>query len=636
MHEQPLGVHVLPYHNQRQGDDPMTKHGLSTIRRAIGALEASARDICASGILCYLESSGAGATMLRVCPVADNIVQSSNAHIVLLAKKILQDNIPTMGLDDLDVVLGLARNVDKRHLGAVYTPPYIRQYLVEQAMHMIGDEVVPTILDPSCGGGGFLVTGADLLCDRFEISPEQAWNNHLFGVDVSGDAIESALMMAELHTISRGGNPHSLCARLAVADVATTDPTAMLNSLSKPDGFDIVATNPPFVKIQNMPRTYRAELEKSFPKTATGNYSLSLMFLDRGLDLLKNEGVLAYVVQNNLPTSLAAKSVRQRLHSQHCIRRYIDFGGNQAFLGASAYTALLFAGKTGNHNFFEYGRIDDAVSRLALANLRLEPVEFNSINPSKWRLGYPDQIEIIKKIESTGTPLGRMATIRVGFATLKDSVFLVSEQTVSSMGFEKEVLRPAIKVSAIATQDDIVDNGSFVIYPYKETDLGFSVIDENEMIECFPNVYAWLTGHHHDLSQRDKGKSRVGTWYEWGRPQGRSAPGPKLLTKTFSKTPRFMIDETDSLFCNGYSISLTNRPIPHLLALQLILNSMVMEAYQKITAFEITGGYQCYQKNFIERFGVPEITDDFANTVLDMNKEEIDAYLWRGVYELGD
>ena len=130
-----------------------------------------------------------------------------------------------------------------------------------------------------------------------------------------------------------------------------------------------------------------------------------------------------------------------------------------------------------------------------------------------------------------------------------------------------------------------------------------------------------------DLAERGKGKKLPTNFYEWGRSQCMEATGPKLLTKTFSKGPQFILDNTDSLFCNGYSVKpkattdLFGSAID-IRVLQRILNSKVMNYYTRLTSFQIDGGYQCFQKNFIERFSIPVITSAENIEIMGLNGEE--------------
>ena len=109
------------------------------------------------------------------------------------------------------------------------------------------------------------------------------------------------------------------------------------------------------------------------------------------------------------------------------------------------------------------------------------------------------------------------------------------------------------------------------------------------------------------------------------------AVGPKLLTKTFNSEPSFFLDKGNALFSNGYGIwlessSLFSRSMT-IEALGAILNSKIMHYYAKLTSFQIEGNYQCYQKNFIKRFGIPQLSKDERNHLENAGSEEVDSFL---------
>jgi len=98
----------------------------------------------------------------------------------------------------------------------------------------------------------------------------------------------------------------------------------------------------------------------------------------------------------------------------------------------------------------------------------------------------------------------------------------------------------------------------------------------------------------------------------------------KLLTKTFNRGPCFYFDESDSLFSNGYALTPASETYD-LKFVRAVLNSSVFGYYAKLTSFEIEGEYQCYQKNFIERFCLPIIDRKEQATVL--KNKNIDEFL---------
>jgi len=59
---------------------------------------------------------------------------------------------------------------------------------------------------------------------------------------------------------------------------------------------------------------------------------------------------------------------------------------------------------------------------------------------------------------------------------------------------------------------------------------------------------------------------------------------------------------------------------------QRMLNSRVMKYYAALTSFSISGGYQCYQKNFIEHFGLPDLNPGEATWIEQARTAEIETF----------
>ena len=402
---------------------------------------------------------------------------------------------------------------------------------------------------------------------------------------------------------------------------------------------ELVTTNPPYVKLQNLDLEYRTQLSEKFNRYANGSFSLALLFLIAGHRLLRPQGCLAVITQNNLYTSFAGNGVRRYLQDKQCIQRIIDFGHYRVFKQANAYTCLVFLG-TEKKDRFEFGRIE----KVCINNLRnatFSEISFSDLRADKWRLAKGNHLKNLKIIESTGKPLGTIASIKVGFATLKDSVFLVHQKNSQYCNanplnqedhiVELDFTRPAVKIAALNGAEELERNDLRVIFPYQKIKGKYRLIPEEDIKLRFPHGYSYLHKYRDLLKSRDKGRKRYEGWYAWGRTQGMEAKGPKLLTKTFSRFPQFMLDQSDQLFCNGYSVSVKNDSLFQgkltVRVLDVLLNSRIMYYYAKLTSFQIEGDYQCYQKNFIERIGIVDMTEREMEKLVELPKVESDEYL---------
>jgi len=212
-----------------------------------------------------------------------------------------------------------------------------------------------------------------------------------------------------------------------------------------------------------------------------------------------------------------------------------------------------------------------------------------------------------------------------------DGICLATTPDGNIIQIEREITRPAVKVSELKSVADLAKNNRRIIFPYFKKNGVYKLIPEQDLRNNFPNAYLYLSASRELLETRDKGKKKYENWYAWARTQGMESPAPKLLTKTFSKFPQFFLDKSDQLFCNGYSVS-TKLPTlfePSLPIefLEKVLNSKVMYYYAKLTSFQIEGDYQCYQKNFIEKFGIPDLEPVAITDIIGMSQDEADKRL---------
>ena len=520
----------------------------------------------------------------------------------------------------------------KRREGIVYTPNYVIDYIIRRCNEMRNVTSTPNIIDPACGSGGFIVRAIPIISEWYDIHKEKVINEHIYGVDINSDAIEYAKLMIELFCAENSINAPSNFEFLLREDSLLTPKERLLTAFGiNDDAFDIVLTNPPYVKLQNLDQNYRQRLYEAYPEFTIGSFSLAMLFLVAGYRLLSSSGALGYITQNNIYTSLAGEKVREFLQQHRSIHTIVDFGHKKIFPTVSAYTCLIFLDKVPQERMRFRRCYEPDVELPALRSSDFHDIQIKLLSKKKWRLAAPHHLRNLQHLESNGTPLGNLANIRVGFATLRDRVFLIDGNS-RLLDIEPDITTPAIKVADFSSEEELRHNRARVIQPYQKIKNKWIPIEEKTFQQLYPNAYAHLKAHQAELSKRDKGRGNQRRFYEWGRSQCMEASGPKLLTKTFNRGPNFLLDETDSLFCNGYSVKPRAdyslfAPRIDIKILQKILNSWVMDYYTRLTSFQIEGGYQCFQKNFIERFCIPNMPHDCADNILNLNGIALQKYV---------
>lgn len=529
---------------------------------------------------------------------------------------------------------------DRKLNGAFFTPDYVIDFIINE----IKPKKTDANLDPSCGCGAFLIGLTDYYRKTFNKCIRNIIKENIFGSDILEYNIHRTKIILTIYALQYGELLEETDFNLYHQD------SLKANWKLK---FDNVVGNPPYVKFQDLSDENRSYLAKHWTTIEGGTYNLYFAFFELGYNLLKPTGQLGYITPNNYFTSLAGESLRRYFQNKKCVTRIVDFSHKKVF-DAQTYTAITFLNKQQNDSI-TYDRIKaDYSPEIFLANANGSPNMLENLNVKKWRLLKADEQKNINTIENIGTPIGKLFDICVGIATLKDDVYFIDgknekngyyikETLNGNFEIEKECVRPVYKISDFKSQEEAEQNTRKIIFPYSILKGVATPIQEKDFKLKFPKCYSYLLTEKERLINRDKGKVNFEPFYIWGRTQGLTKIGKKILNPTFSQKPRFLlVNEEESFFTNGYglffreqtSMGLFDEPINPITksensdVVQKILNSLVMDYYVTKTSVAIEGGYPCYQKNFIENFTIPELTQEEINLIRKFdNQDEVDEFL---------
>ena len=106
--------------------------------------------------------------------------------------------------------------------------------------------------------------------------------------------------------------------------------------------FDVIVGNPPYIDSQVMVKTmepYRNQLRQHY-KSATGNWDLFVVFLEKSLDLLSPNGVMSMIVKNQLIGANYAAQIRKIL-SANTVDLILDYSEVNVFKSASVYPVII-------------------------------------------------------------------------------------------------------------------------------------------------------------------------------------------------------------------------------------------------------------------------------------------------------
>lgn len=549
-----------------------------------------------------------------------DILCYAEPEVCEIITRVSNDNLSLKLLEN--IFEALVEDCEKRENGVVFTPCYIVEYILENTLKEQLDED-SIIIDPACGSGAFLVLAAEKLSQKLNKSLSETISHNIFGIDLSEDNVRRTKELLTLLVLSSGESADLLRFNIKAANSLKENWFELFGKKT----FHFIIGNPPYVNTHDMSKDTISLLKKNYRTTQKGTFNIFYAFIEQSMRFLSSNGTLGFIIPNNYLTITAAEDLRKYLVENKYLSKIIDFGENMIFAPVRTYNSLLFLKACGSENL-TYATIKKSSDvKSALNNTKFLCMAIDDLDSSGWKLLDENERANIKKIEQAGSPI--KPYIRVGIATLRDNVYLVDgfdqEKGMYYKLFEgtRYLIEPGItrsiyKVSNIKAESSLADAKQAIIFPYTEIEQyslvdtpnkNYQIIPEHIMSQRYPQCYQYLCRCRTILDGRDKGKGNAVAWYAYGRSQGLGNNSRKLLFPTFSLHPKFMLEESrQTLFCNGYAI--LESPQFDLEILQKILNSVVMDYYVSKTSYAIEGNYKCYQKKYIQRFSVPQFTDD--------------------------
>lgn len=520
--------------------------------------------------------------------------------------------------------------------GAIYTPGYIKKYIVDSVLSKIEklDYMSIKVGDIACGSGAFLYTVADIINQNTDKSFFDIFKDNIFGLDISDYAIDRTEILLSLLAISKGEDIEEFHFNLFVGNALKFNWYKKYPSFS---GFDAVVGNPPYVRTKHIDETTKL-LMKKWKVAQSGNSDLYIPFFEVGVKYLCDNGILGYITVNTFKRSVNARNLRKYFEDESLDLTMLDFGNHQVFEDKLTYTSIVFIQKSKSLSL-KYKKVSLDVIKQD-KTIEFSKILYSSLDAHKgWILGEKDVLKNIHIIENTGTALGERVKIRNGLATLSNSVFIfkaLNEDDVyyyflennQEYKIEKAICRDVIKPNRLKSEKQIKELTEKIIFPYSVDALKNLIVFEEEYFEKnYPEAYDYLGTHKTQLLARDKGKPKKYKWFEFGRSQSLRDYGKKLLFPYMADKPYYVYtNNIDLMFYAGYAIySESSRELK---LLKKILESNIFWYYIKNTSKPYSSNYYAFSKNYVKDFGVCELSKEEEDKLLKMtDKNKINDFL---------
>lgn len=531
----------------------------------------------------------------------------------------------------------LVSDDDKKVNGVVYTPFEIKRYMITEMNIHINDEIVK-ICDPSCGCGSFLVSIADHLHCKHNLSFQDIFERYIYGVDILEHNIIKAKVLLTILALEYGEN-YNDAFNLIVGNSLEIEWSNAFPDVFNNGGFNYVVGNPPYVSLKNMSEEVKQSLKK-WETAKYGNTDLYIVFYELALKLIKYNGIIGYITINSFFTSLNAKGLRKLIKDSNVSFTIYNFADKQLFSNVQSYTCISIIKKWDKSSIITKFDSEIASDGVISADKRKKVcIDLRKYSNDTWLLISKCSASNIKKIQSFKRKLSDF-TIKNGIATLKNDVYIFTPTTQDNIYFyfskngkeyrvEKSICRSIIKPNILKAGDDIATKLEQAIFPYKKNNTDeLTCYAEDEFKIKFPYAYLYLSDHKAVLSNRDKGKKIYEEWFAYGRRQGLQTAGIKVLIPYIAATPFGVISsDNDLLYYCGYAIYVKSDR--EAIFVKKILESSVFNYYIHKTSKPYSSGYYSLAKAYIKDFSIPDFSQEEYEKIILSSQEETDSILIR-------
>lgn len=204
-------------------------------------------------------------------------------------------------------------------------------------------------------------------------------------------------------------------------------------------GFDLIIGNPPWVRAESLPPRLRQALSRRYRCWRSGGHAfshqpdLSLAFVERGVELLRHGGTLAFLLPAKLATAGYGRALRSDLAERCVLHVMADLQEDPAAgFDATTYPAALILSR----------QLPEPTQQVRLGLDPLAPAVAQAgwTGGRPWRLAAPALSETLCALADRHPRLGAQFSPRLGVKTGANALFLEPPADI-----EPVLIRPALR-----------------------------------------------------------------------------------------------------------------------------------------------------------------------------------------------
>jgi len=492
--------------------------------------------------------------------------------------------------------------------GEVFTRRWVVELILDLAGFTVDRDLATMIaVEPSCGAGAFLVPMAERLVEscRRHGRPLTEAQTALRAFDLLPGNAELA-QKAVVKVLLDAGSAYAQAAEIAQAWVRCGD---FLLTDHDGDGVDFVVGNPPYVRLEDVPVARSAAYRRACP-TMRGRSDLFVGFIETGLRLLREGGVLSFIVADRWMHNQYGQRLRELVARQFAVEAIISMHDVDAFEEpVSAYPAVTVIRRAAQSTAViantngSFGKTDARALRRWVRS-RSQQLSTDSFSAAKfrgwfgsdssWPSGDPLNLALVADLEqrfplledhTTGTRVG------IGVASGADDVYLTNDP---------ELVEPDRLLPLLTTRDTasgaVAWTGTYLVNPWQD----------GRLVELgdHPRLQAYLKSRAGRVRARHVARKNPQRWY---RTIDRVEPGllerPKLVIPDLKAYLQPVFDAGTAYPHHGlYFITSDGWDLEVLGGLLL---SDIAELFVATYCVKMRGGCYRFQAQYLRRIRVP-------------------------------
>jgi len=525
---------------------------------------------------------------------------------------------PIFTVEPHETAVGVRSRSHQKTNGVHYTPSELAAFVARRALAQLprSDFVV---LDPACGDGELLLATAN------EAEAIGLPAPSLVGIDNDADAIAVAR--------ERLADAPASAVVLRAGDFLAM---GLNDTAELPSAYDLVISNPPYVRTQILGAARAQALGRQFG--LTGRVDLYHAFVAAMTARMESGGVLGLLCSNRFLTTRGGQSLRSLLLRNYDIAELWDLGDTKLFDAAVLPAVVVARRGAPSSDDGSFVRVyedridaDEAVEfdsllaalegevegRVSVANQKFAVERGRLLNATRdqpWRLASPSTSRWLATVERrTAGNLGDLGPIRVGIKTTADSVFIRAswDDLPEAIKPEDELVYPLMthRVAGRWRAEGAEESARSVLYPHVVAEGRRRAVD----LSLYPRAAAYLEQHRERLEGREYVRKAGRAWYEIWVPQQPDAwSAPKLVWPDISDRPKFFLD-TSGAIVNGDCYWLSCPDLSEdetALALAVANSTFALQYYDRCCGNRLYAGRRRFITQYLEELPMPEVGTD--------------------------